>query len=650
MCGISAIISKKGTLPASYLADMTSIIRHRGPDDEGFLLYKPEEKPVVFAGNDTAYNSKSTHSLEQLDESRTDWQVGLGHRRLSILDLSPAGHQPMIYDNRLSIVYNGEVYNYIEIRHELEQLGNQFISDSDTEVIIRAWHQWGAAALHKFNGMFSFVLLDSEQKKVYAVRDRYGIKPLYYTNTGGYIAFGSEVKQLRTLPEYKFDLNKQISYEYLRYGYIDHAQETFYQDIEQIMPGHMAEIDLRNFDLKISTWYELKPKKWKGTDEEAIAEFRRLLSDSVKLRMRSDVPVGSALSGGLDSSTIVSIVGDIVNNREGVEKQKIKTVTSCSTIKKYDEQEYANEVIKQTGAEPERTFPTFEKLKNDMDRLIWHMDYPFGSTSQFSQWCVFEKAKEAGLIVMLDGQGADEQLAGYSGNDLPLYSGLLRKGKFSEFAREVKAYKSTHGYAPKGFILGAVQNTLPNALVNALPEKYNALKNTPQSWIATKGYREDNSQPKNLQEGLLRQFKGSPLPSLLRYEDRNSMAFSVESRVPFLDYRLVEFTLGLPERVVYRDGVTKYILRTAFQNIVPAKVLERRDKMGFVSPEEYWFKNDGKEWFTELIERATDNLTGFVVPDKTMAYFHDMQAGKTGFNFDIWRIVCMSEWLRKMQS
>lgn len=647
MCGVTAIVNKGGVKVQS-LIKANQIVSHRGPDDEGYLLLDADNRLQVYAGSDTASQTQKAHQYPTIPNDKRDWKVGLGHRRLSILDLSPGGHQPMLLEDAgLAISYNGEIYNYIELRRELEQQGHQFKSGSDTEVILHAWSAWGEKALHKFNGMFAFVLLDTKKKKLYAVRDRFGVKPLYCTQTSGYIAFASEVKQLRVLPEYSFQLDEQIAYDYLRYGRVDHAANTFDVGINQVMPGTMVTVDISTGDFKTSVWYTLQPKIWKGTEQEACDHFYELLKDSVRLRMRSDVPVGSALSGGLDSSTIVCLMREVLTD-QGAGDHLIKTITSCQEDKKYDEWEYANEVINKVKADPYRVFPFFEKLQHDLEKMLWHMDYPFGSTSQFSQWCVFEEAKKQGLTVMIDGQGADEQLAGYGGNDKALYTGLMRKRRFLKLIQEALSYKHQKGVWPKGFLLGAIQTNFPY-LSPLFPRNYRTISNpdiTPD-WLNKMNSFEKEHHPKSLSENLFHQVTRSPLPSLLRYEDRNSMAFSVESRVPFMDYRLIEFTLGLPEKFIYRRGERKYILRQSLRGVVPEEILERKDKMGFVSPEERWIKEEGKEWFNRAMDNAPVAIERFVNKAEFDRLLVDMQTGRRSFDFSVWRTICLNYYLKK---
>lgn len=623
------------------------MVSHRGPDDEGYLLWGSNNELQVFAGSDTALQTKSVHQYPIIPDDTKDWRVGLGHRRLSIIDLSPAGHQPMVLQQAgLSITYNGEIYNYLELKGELRSLGCVFHTHSDTEVILQAWATWGEQAMHRFNGMFAFLLLDTRKQKMYAVRDRFGVKPLYYTQTSGYIAFASEVKQLRTLPAYRFKLDEQIAYDYLRYGLIDHAAQTFDVGIDQVMPGTMVAVDISTGDFKTSVWYTLQPKTWKGTEHEACDRFYELLKDSVKLRMRSDVPVGSALSGGLDSSTIVCLMREVLTD-QGAGDHLIKTITSCQEDKKYDEWEYANMVINQVKADPYKVFPSFEKLLNDLEKMMWHMDYPFGSTSQFSQWCVFEEAKKQGLSVMIDGQGADEQLAGYGGNDLALYAGLFNQLRWVELIREASAYKKSKGNWPIGFLLGVLQQHMPYGWFKFSTKKY-ADKGESLQWLTFKTEEINKPYyPRNLQAGLIQQVSMQPLPSLLRYEDRNSMAFSVESRVPFMDYRLIEFTLGLPEKFIYRRGERKYILRQSLRGVVPEEILERKDKMGFVSPEERWIKEEGKEWFNRAMDNAPVAIERFVNKAEFDRLLVDMQTGRRSFDFSVWRTICLNYYLKK---
>jgi asparagine synthase (glutamine-hydrolysing) len=636
MCGIIALVNLKDSAATEVMEKSTSIIQYRGPDDEGFLLWDGIGDPKVFSGKDTHVDTITSHELQSLPETY-NWNVGFGHRRLSIIDTTPLGHQPMQFKvHGLSITYNGEIYNYVEIKEKLIQKGHTFLTHSDTEVILHAWAEWGKACLHKFNGMFAFVLLDTNKNKLYAVRDRFGIKPLYYSHTNEFISFASEIKQIRSLPEFTQDLNKDICYDYLAHGLLDHTSQTFDTNIFQLRGGELAIVDLNESvkEVKVERWYTLKPKKWKGTKEEAETQFRALFKDSVRLRLRADVSVGSCLSGGLDSSAIVCQVADLLKDCDSKGQE---TVTACFKESKYDEWKFAEQVIKKVNANAHQVWPSSDKLIKEIDKLIWHMDEPFGSTSQFSQWCVFEGAAKTNLKVMLDGQGADELLAGYGGNDVPLYTGLLKKGKINNFVNEYKGFKQEHGYSPRGQMLHAFKRTFH------LEQRK---ENTPVWLDLDKQTSSFLPFTYSLQEEMIKQLTTTSIPALLRYEDRNSMAFGIESRVPFLDYRLVEFLLGLPEEFIYHLGVRKVILRNALQKLVPESILKRRDKMGFVTPEELWLKEEKTDWFINGIN--PENIKPeWIHKENLQEMVNQMIEGEIAFTFEPWRVLCFHRWLSR---
>ncbi len=652
MCGILSIINRKTLKGSGGLIKACSVIKHRGPDDEGLLTWVPGEQPQIWAGGDTAQSTHEFWQYKNLDENQS-FKVGFGHRRLSILDLSPGGHQPMVYDKAsLTICFNGEIYNYLEIKAELQLLGHQFRTTSDTEVILHAWEEWGVKCLDRFNGMFAFVILDYKKNELFAVRDRFGVKPMYYYQDENSIYLASEIKQIRTAPAFKFELNERVARQYLATGAVDNTNDTFYKGISSLPCGSYMHIDLTTESNKftIKQWYQLKPRKWTGSWDEAVAEFRKLLTDAVNLRLRSDVTVGSCLSGGLDSSSIVCIAADLLKARGDYAGQE--TVTACYDAAKYDEWKFAEEVIKKTNARPHKTFPSFTQLKAELDEFIWHQDEPTGSTSQFSQWAVFKATHAAGLKVMIDGQGADEQLAGYGGNDVSFYSGLMKSGDFSGLMEESKHYKKAKGAMPKGFLLSAAQLTLGKGFTKMLPGKYRVSNAPNVDYVhGTEPASIYKEEAPSLHHNLLRQLFSEPLPALLRYEDHNSMAWSVESRTPFLDYKFVEFTMGLPARYVYKNGVRKHILREAMHNIIPEAIENRRDKMGFVTPEELWLKEEGKDWFLTEIDKACVQFEGTLLNTvNTKKYVNDMIAGKRIFDFMPWRIICFTKWYNSVKA
>ncbi len=648
MCGILTIVNKKANTGSEHLISACSIIKHRGPDDEGFLTWARGSQPTVWAGGDTAPSTKEAWGYKTLVPGQ-EFKVGFGHRRLSILDLSPGGHQPMLYEKaNLAITFNGEVYNYLEIKAELEQLGNHFVTTCDTEVILQAWAKWGPACLDKFNGMFSFVILDYAKNELFAVRDRFGVKPMFYYQDGTALYLASEIKQIRTAPGYKFNMNEKLVRQFLATGAVDHTENTFDTQIKHLSPGHYLYMDLSkdNGDYQIKKWYTLVPKKFTGSFEEAAEQLKSLLISAVDLRLRSDVTVGSCLSGGLDSSSIVCIAADLLKKKGDYAGQE--TVTACYENARYDEWNFAQEVIKATDAHSHQTFPSFKQLQNEIDTFLWHQDEPTGSTSQFSQWAVFKATNEAGLKVMIDGQGADEQLAGYGGNDTALYAGLMKQAKVLSLINEASTYKKENGNYPVGFLLGALQLTLGKGFSSVLPQKLK-IKTPKVDWLkGTEPASIYDAPAASLQDNLLRQLYGEPLPALLRYEDHNSMAWSIESRTPFLDYRFVEFTMGLPARYVYKNGIRKTVLRKAMHGVIPAAIENRKDKMGFVTPEEMWLKGEGKEWFVAGVENTLISAPDLFDAPKVWQLCNDVIDGKIPFDFKIWRILCFGKWYASM--
>jgi asparagine synthase (glutamine-hydrolysing) len=651
MCGILGLVrlGASGGTPTAPLQRATEIVRHRGPDDEGYALWSSGRTPLVYAGDDTTKASRYAHRLESLPEI-AKWQVGLGHRRLSIVDLTPAGHQPMVHSHTgLTVAYNGEIYNYVELRRELAALGHQFASQSDTEVLLAAWAEWGPACADRFNGMFAFVILDPRRGgSVHAVRDRFGVKPLYWAQVGQFIAFASEIKQIRSLEGWRKQLDHSTVRDYLVSGVVDLGDRTFDRAIRQLEPGCRAVVELSDAHRRVVTtrWYALRERTFRGKLEDAAREYRELLSDSVRLRLRADVPIGSCLSGGLDSSAIVCLARRELD-RHGSHAGQI-TVTARYSSPEHDEWRFAELVVDRAGARPVEVWPTLERLRDELDRVLWHMDEPFGSTSMFSQWCVFAGAAEAGLKVMLDGQGSDEQLAGYSGSDAALYAGLLARGRIAQLVREVLSFRRRHGALPTAQLILTVRNLMP-AVDFMLPGRVRSRPTAPR-WLrldAPSGLPDSSA---SLGDLLRQQLLATSLPALLRYEDRNSMAWSIESRVPFLDYRLVEFTTGIPDEMKLQSGRTKVVLRTALRDILPEPVRDRTDKMGFVTPEALWLRGPGADWFRECTELALQTAADIFEPDELRREVNGIIAGIIPFSFFPWRVLCLGRWLATTDS
>lgn len=544
----------------------------------------------------------------------------------------------------LALCYNGEIYNHTELRGELRTLGHEFRSQSDTEVLLHAWLEWGVECLPRLNGMFAFVLLDPRSAELYAVRDRFGVKPLYVGRVNDSLVFASEIKQLRVMPGYSFQLDEAVARGYLAYGLVDHDNRTFDDGVKQVRGGEYAAVRLDDPDLGVtlSRWYELKAARFAGSLQRAASDLRTLLEDSVRLRLRADVPVGSCLSGGLDSSAIVCLAHRLLSSG-GASAGQV-TVTACYEDSRFDEWNYARQVVERTDARAVRVWPNIERLESEFDVHLWHLDEPVGSSSLFSQWCVFGGAADAGLKVMLDGQGSDEQLAGYGGADAPLYRSLLRRWSLPGLVGEMTAFRRRRGTLPLGPLLAAARSAIPS-LDSILPSRLRAGARAPAWVLGSSTAPFARADVPDLGGHLRDQLLRTSLPALLRYEDRNSMAWSVESRVPFLDYRLVEFLAGIPDTFKLHRGTTKLVFREAMQGVLPEPIRERTDKMGFVTPEEVWLRRTATTWFRAGVELAIELAPQLLDADRTWALFDSICNGSRAFTHEPWRILCFGRWL-----
>jgi asparagine synthase (glutamine-hydrolysing) len=552
MCGLSGLISKtKAEVQRSLLQQMNQIIRHRGPDADGFYYWN---------------------------------NVGLAHRRLSILDLSEEGNQPMHFSDRYTIVYNGEIYNYLEIKEELLGLGYAFKSATDTEVILAAYDCWSDSCLERFNGMWAFAILDKSNNELFCSRDRFGIKPFYYTDNGEYFAFGSEIKQLLPLQN-SIKADRVVLIEYLLINIDNHCERTYFEDIFALLPGHSMRIFLTDFKVQIQQYYSLydrvKPKHNKLIDDTAT--LKAILKSSVSLRLRSDVTVGTCLSGGLDSSAISAIASKEYVDKTG---RKFTAIHARSSERETDESGYANEVASYNDMDMHIVTPKTEDFVQLVDEVVYTQEEPFGSPSMFMGYHVFQKAKELGCKVMLNGQGGDEVLLGYERYftsylySLPFYQRI--KELILQANNSGLSYKETFLYyfyfssfrIRKAKLIR--ESLIKHELLKAIP--FDTLKKSVDSF-------------KDIYELQKLEVSTIQLPHLLRYEDRNSMRHSIETRLPFLDYRMVEASISMKPEYKIRDGWTKYILRKALIGILPDSVIWRKNKLGFNAPEKTWLNH-----------------------------------------------------------
>lgn len=554
------------------------------------------------------------------------------------------GHQPMSYDDgSLWIVYNGEIYNHIELRKELVEMGMKFVSNSDTEVILAAYKVWGKECVSRFNGMWAFVLLDTKKQEVFISRDRFGVKPLYYWRSpDGHLAFASEIKAFTALPGWRSLLNEGKAYDFLVRNISDHSSETMFKNVHQIPGGCRTVLDLEDpsLGMTVERYYDLPESRSDCSKEEAAKGFFDRMQESVALRLRSDVVVGSCLSGGLDSSSIVVLASEIMK-RDG-SGGPIQTFTNCSTIEKFDEHDFAMMVAESAGASPHLTYPTAKDLVESLMDAIWYQDEPFSTTSIFAQWSVFHLAHSHGLKVMLDGQGADEYLAGYEVFFFPLLKKKLESNPV-QFCQEMVSLWSEQGRSPYSFMKPVVK-----AWMRKSSNKDGMDEMVSDRIVEAKGdlpFPADLGWTKDISRFSRGQLMYTNLPKLLHWEDRNSMACSIESRVPFLDYRLVEYTLSLPDELKIDRSVTKIVLREAMKGHLPEKVRLRKDKMAFVTPEEHWFNGEG-QMLRGLIESSLEHLEDVASP-KLRQKIARMQGGTDEYEPWVWRFIIFGLWMKR---
>jgi asparagine synthase (glutamine-hydrolysing) len=637
MCGIFACLDLvQNRVEKETLERMSRSLEHRGPDDFGYAFFE-------IGGEERVVESRGP--IDQNELNRFNGLLAFGHRRLSIIDLSEAGHQPMCNETgSVWIIYNGEIYNYKELAEELSKKGHIFKSKTDTEVILHAYEEWGTDCLNRFNGMWAFALWDRDRKRLFCARDRFGIKPLYYFFNGQEFKLASEIKTILQDQAITRSPNHKRVYDYLAYGYIDHTDETFFQNVYQLRGGHYLTLEMQganDFKLDIRSYWDLKPRECE-IEDDFKERFYELLEDSIRLHMRSDVPVGTCLSGGIDSSSIVCLAKHFLGSNVH------KTFSSCFDEKKYDEREFINKVVQVTDSDPHYVFPKPEDLFQEIDDLVWHQDEPFGSTSIYAQWSVFKLVKMNQVKVILDGQGADELLAGYHPYFGFYLSELARTFRFQEFIEEYRKIRSLYQYS-HSWILGHLMLCLSPLPWSRVIRKQVFLHKNKWLNVYDHSMREIEFQQKYKNiffDRLYQSLMNLTLPGLLHYEDRNSMAHSVEARVPFLDYRLVEFIFSLPMNQIIRNGTTKVILRETMEGIIPETVRTRLDKMGFVTPEDVWFREVLRDQVLDILNSKSFAERGYFNVNEAKKKFDRHCKGEINLSSTVWRWVNLELWFR----
>jgi asparagine synthase (glutamine-hydrolysing) len=606
MCGISGFVdgSLNSNEASAAISRMLESISHRGPDARETWI----ESPVVF-----------------------------GHNRLSIIDLSKDGNQPMHYKDTV-IVFNGEIYNYIEVRDELEKAGYVFKTQSDTEVILVAYEAWGRDCVKKFIGMWAFALWDKKRRELFCSRDRFGIKPFYYIFSDGKFYFGSEYKALQQSPVFNNQININQVGRGLQMGWICYDNETYFECIQSLPAA--CNLVLENDKLNLEKYWSIDTiTKFKGDDLEKQERFRSLFLDSIKLHMRADVEVGGCLSGGLDSSSIASAVSVLYPSTE------FKTFTIYYDGKgDVDERPWANEVLKKYPTLKDYTFsPGDEEISEHFEKALYHADVPVTGSSPFSQYFVMQLAAQKKIKVLLDGQGSDEYLAGYMHSFYRLVGGLLSEWKSGTAIKEFNAHSNL-----QKFTIAKKTNAFAKSILAGVSSEQSLYELEYKKYFPfVMNDRRVNFHLNDVRGSRLNRFlyhltTTTSLPSLLHFEDRNSMAFSIESRVPFLDHRLVEFAFSLQDSDKIKSGETKYILRKSLRGIVPDNILDRKDKKGFVTPGEIkWLRGP----LNHLLDADFKNAD-FLDRSKVLSVIRDFRDGNDKNANLVWRLVILDKWMK----
>jgi asparagine synthase (glutamine-hydrolysing) len=608
MCGIGGIFrANGGPVDPSSVKRMCDVIAHRGPDDEGYY-FSPAEPGI-----------------------------GLGHRRLAILDLSETGRQPMPDESgRLWLSFNGEIYNHPEIRETLAARGHRFRSRTDTEVILHAYEEWGIECAARFNGMWAFALWDGVRDRLFLSRDRFGVKPLYYLAREDGFVFGSEIKAILAIRPEERVPNLPYLAAFLAYGMMDHGEETCFRNIRSLPPGHSMVVTADG--LKTVRYWDLGQEAAAGVDGTAgpgrrglEERFLHLLKDAVRLRLASDVAVGACLSGGLDSSAIVSLASSCV--------QGLPTFTSVFEDPCCDESRFAAQVEERYRTRPHHVRPDAQGFIEALSRMIWFQDEPGAAYGIFPQWKVMEEASHH-VRVILDGQGGDELLAGYH-HFLPHYLLTLRDDPSVErgdFVKTRDLLKRLYGpQLASPFLRGSDDPEYRKAAI--APDLRTQVPAGSRDFAGPFAHHLDNVLYKALTRDIL--------PGLLHYQDRMSMAFSLESRVPFLDYRLVRFCFTLPYGSKIRQGMTKAILRDAVAGIVPETIRSRKDKMGFPAPLSGWIRGELRPLVHDLLLSDRPAGRGVLDPVTVKKRLEDHMNASCDHTWEIWRWLSLEVWFRE---
>ena len=629
MCGLAAVVTLRGARVApKLLRDFDRLLAHRGPDGSGLATFTRDAAP---ANPDAA-------------------EVALVFRRLAIIDLDPRANQPMASpDGRFMLVFNGEIYNYVELREELRGLGHVFRTASDSEVLIAAFAAWGRAALGRFVGMFAFVLLDRTRRELFLARDPFGIKPLFWAIGSDCIAIASEIRPLLDVPGVARTADLARVSLFMSVGQTDAGQGTMFSAVRSLPAGTWATLSLEApaAPAPVAYWQPLIAPEARP-NPAAAAELRELFLDSIKLHLRSDVPLGIALSGGVDSSSILAAARAV-----GGRNLAVHTFSFVAEGSDVDEKPYIDLAAAAAQAQSACVRIRSDEIVADIDGLVTAQGEPFGSLSIYAQHRVMRLAAENGVKVMLDGQGADELFAGYRPHLARRLSELVARFQWGAALRLVRAMLGLPG-VKAGLVAQAVEPMVPaplRAFARALVGRPQMPPWIDGKWFADRGLLQTGAglgwRPNFLHEALAQSLTETVLPALLRYEDRNSMAFSIESRVPFLTPRLAQFAYSQPSRnLVDERATSKAVLRNAMRGLVPDAILDRRDKIGFATPDRLWAQSL-RPWFGRVLGSDAARAIPWIKPGEALKTLERRVARSDAFGFDLWRTVNVIRWVER---
>lgn len=607
MCGISGILGTN--IERQKLEAMLRVQDHRGPDDSGVWVSQ-------------------------------NGVIGLGHNRLSIIDLSSAGHQPMTDGRGVWLVFNGEIYNHLELRDQLVLY--DYKSNSDSEVILAAWARWGKACVNHFVGMFAFALWDENTQSLFCARDRLGQKPFHYAHVGGQLLFASEVKALHAAGLIAKP-NQRIWADYLVNGFYDHTEETFFQDVMSLPPG--SSLEVHKGKLKINQYwspFNNQELDLSLSDEEVSQRFLYLMEESVRLRLRADVPVGINLSGGLDSSLLFTLADSLFKDDSG----KIETFTAVFNSEIYDEKIFAKSIPRKSAWEANYVSLSPHECWSELEEMLWFQEAPVGGVATVAYHKLHKAARAKGVRVLLEAQGADEIFGGYP-YYLPAYwADLFKSGNFQLMKQEIRSLPPEQRVHWLKLLKTLLKEGSFSSHYDGTSHTQNLGLSRDIRILATSSDNLWDYKSDEFKKALWRDTRYTKLPRVLRMNDRLSMASSTELRDPFLDHRLVEFAFSLPSRFKIRAGQGKFVMRHAMDGLLPHKIIKNKKRM-VVTPQREWLRGDLRQPVGDLIESISFRNRGwFDLADARKAFEHFM-SGKGDNSFFLWQWINAELWCRR---